>query len=71
LDFLTILGEHEGEGLVVDADAAVAGSRSALIADKGQKARHLPVTNPEPVWMPRLRFLGPDLINSILLLSKR
>ena len=44
LDFLTILGEHEGEGLVVDADAAVAGSRSAHIADKGQKARHLPVT---------------------------
>ena len=37
LDFLTILGEHEGEGLVADADAEVAGSRSAHMADKGQK----------------------------------
>ena len=39
LDFLTILGAHEGEGLVVEAEAEVAGSRSALISDKGQKVR--------------------------------
>lgn len=38
LDFLTILGAHEGEGLVVEAEAEVAGSRSTFIADKGQKA---------------------------------
>ncbi len=37
MDFLTILGEHEGEGLVADAEAEVAGSRSAHMADKGQK----------------------------------
>ena len=34
-----MLGAHEGEGLVVEADAEVAGSRSALMADKGQKVR--------------------------------
>ena len=41
LDFLTILGAHEGEGLVVEVEAEVAGSRSALIADKGQKASNI------------------------------
>lgn len=30
LDFLTVLAAHEGEGLVVDRQAAVAGSRSPL-----------------------------------------
>lgn len=36
LDFLTVLGAHEGEGVIVAADAEVAGSRSNLMADKGQ-----------------------------------
>lgn len=39
LDFLTVLGAHEGEGLVVAADAEVAGSRSPWIADNGQRVR--------------------------------
>jgi hypothetical protein len=39
LDFLTVLGAHEGEGLVVEADAEVAGSRSQWIADNGQRVR--------------------------------
>ncbi len=33
-DFLTVLGAHEGEGLVVAADALVAGSTSPHMADK-------------------------------------
>ena len=37
LDILTVLGAHEGEGLVVEHDAAVAGSGSALLRDKGQR----------------------------------
>ena len=37
LDVLTVLGAHEGEGLVVEHDAAVAGSGSALLRDKGQR----------------------------------
>ncbi|PRW56620.1 Serine threonine- kinase CTR1 isoform B [Chlorella sorokiniana] len=37
-DFLTVLGAHEGEGLLVEHDAAVAGSRSA--DTKGQRADH-------------------------------
>lgn len=36
LDFLTVLGAHEGEGVVVAADAEVTGSRSQHMADKGQ-----------------------------------
>jgi hypothetical protein len=36
-DFLTVLGGHEGEGLVVAAEAEVAGSRSAQFADSGQR----------------------------------
>lgn len=39
LDFLTVLGAHEGEGLVVEADAEVAGSRSPWLADNGQRVR--------------------------------
>ena len=39
LDFLTVLGFPEGEGLVVEADAEVAGSRSQWIADNGQRVR--------------------------------
>jgi hypothetical protein len=34
-----VLGAHEGEGLVVEADAEVAGSRSPWIADNGQRVR--------------------------------
>ena len=37
LDILTVLGAHEGEGLVVEHDAAVAGSGSSLLRDKGQR----------------------------------
>lgn len=33
-DFLTVLGAHEGEGVVVAADAQVAGSSSPHMADK-------------------------------------
>jgi len=36
-DFLTVLGAHEGEGVVVAADAQVAGSSSPHMADKGQR----------------------------------
>lgn len=36
LDFLTVLGAHEGEGVVVAADAEFAGSRSPHMANKGQ-----------------------------------
>ena len=50
LDFLTILGAHEGEGLVVDSDAEVAGSRSALMADKGQKVRTTGAAGPS-LWV--------------------
>lgn len=39
-DFLTVLGSHEGEGLVVEHDAAVAGSRSVDVGTKGQRADH-------------------------------
>ena len=35
-DFLTILGSHEGEGLLLEG---IAGSSSPFIANKGQKAR--------------------------------
>ena len=35
-DFLTILGSHEGEGLLLEG---IAGSSSPFIANKGQKVR--------------------------------
>ncbi|WIA36417.1 hypothetical protein OEZ86_007728 [Tetradesmus obliquus] len=39
LDFLTVLAAHEGEGLVVDRQAAVAGSRSpAFAGSSGQRS---------------------------------
>ncbi|KAL4858459.1 hypothetical protein ACK3TF_001437 [Chlorella vulgaris] len=39
-DFLTVLGAHEGEGLVVEHDAAVTGSLSADVRTKGHRADH-------------------------------
>ncbi|KAL4443702.1 hypothetical protein ABPG75_011439 [Micractinium tetrahymenae] len=39
-DFLTVLGAHEGEGLLVEHDAAVAGSADASVGTKGQRADH-------------------------------
>ncbi|KAL4447204.1 hypothetical protein ABPG77_007237 [Micractinium sp. CCAP 211/92] len=39
-DFLTVLGAHEGEGLLVEHDAAVAGSADAGVGTKGQRADH-------------------------------
>ena len=39
-DFLTVLGAHEGEGLLLEHDAAVAGSESGDVATKGQRADH-------------------------------
>lgn len=37
---LTMLGAHEGEGLVLDHGAEIAGSRSADVASRGQAADH-------------------------------
>ncbi|GFH07584.1 predicted protein [Haematococcus lacustris] len=40
LDFLTVLGAHEGEGLALDAGAlGAAGSASPFVGNKGQKVR--------------------------------
>lgn len=38
LDFLTVLGAHEGEGLLLEENLLVAGSHN--VADKGHKVRH-------------------------------
>ncbi|KAL6766551.1 hypothetical protein ACKKBG_A36475 [Auxenochlorella protothecoides x Auxenochlorella symbiontica] len=40
LDILTVLGAHEGEGLLVEAGAEVTGSRSTAVATKGQRTDH-------------------------------
>ena len=36
-DFMTVLGAHEGEGMVLDLEAEVAGSRSPHMASRGQR----------------------------------
>ncbi|KAK9864755.1 hypothetical protein WJX84_002779 [Apatococcus fuscideae] len=36
-DFMTVLGAHEGEGMVLDMEAEVAGSRSPHLASRGQR----------------------------------
>ncbi len=36
-DFMTVLGAHEGEGMVLDMEAEVAGSRGPHLASRGQR----------------------------------
>ena len=40
---MTVLGAHEGEGMVLDLEAEVAGSRSAHMASRGQRVDALVV----------------------------